>query len=127
MGQEFMLESGEKASPRRPRVGDPQPVTSDVDERKRLEQWRKELAGYLAEAKGIADDDPDEAMRWMASTSARVCEIRDQSWDMRSPKAAQLRSRHIDPFVDEIDRQFKIASRRFATAEHELRMTRGMT
>lgn len=126
MGQEFMLESGESASPGRQSVDRPA-VSSDGDERKLLEQWRKELAGYLGEAKGLADEDPDEAMRWMASTSARVCEIRDQSWDMRSPKAAQLRSRHIDPFVDEIDRQFKIASRRFATAEHELRMTRGMT
>jgi hypothetical protein len=127
MGQEFMLEAGEVASPRRPILDHPQAVVSDGDERKQLEQWRKELTGYLAEAKGIADDDPDEAMRWMAATSARVCEIRDQSWDLRSPKAAQLRSRHIDPFVQEIDRQFKIASRRFATAEHELRMTRGMT
>lgn len=119
MGQQFKKEAS----------GDtPRSSRTSSSEMQQIQMWRTEIASYHTELLEKVDgQDPDEIMVWLSGASARLAEMRSQSWDMRTPAASQLRSRHIDPMTSEIDRQFSIASRRLAHMEWELRMTRGQT
>lgn len=119
MGQTFRKEA----------AGDePRSSRSSSTEIRQVQIWRDEIAGYHAGLKEVVDaQDPDLIMVWISGTSARLAEIRSQSWDMKSPVATQLRTRHVDPLSSEMDRQFSIASRRLAHMEWELKMTRGAT
>lgn len=128
MGQRFVVEASGSSDGGASNAS-PQPVHDVVDfgnEAKQLAQWRKELEGYHAENKGCSDLEPDDAMRWIAATSARLVEMRSQAHDMRSPRATALRTKHIDPLIHELGRQFDIASRRHSVYEFEMKMTRGM-
>lgn len=115
MGQELTVEAPSEASP----------VADVKAEGALMAEWREEIARYHEEMKGLADQDHDEALRWLAATSARVAEMRSRSWDMKSGHAAGFRSRKVEPFLSDCDRQYTIASRRIALIEQELRMTTG--
>lgn len=115
MGQEFTLEEDVRSTA----------VASGSDEFAVITEWTAEMARYHEEMKALADEDPDEALRWMAATAARVAEMRFHLPDMRHPKAASLLKKKVEPFLDDIERQFRYASRRIALIEQELRMTTG--
>lgn len=87
------------------------------------ENWRAELAEYYADLKTLNEKDPVSAFQTLSSLSARVSELRAQCMDMDGVKANSFRTRYVDPFLEECDRQFKIHSRIHAIREMEFKLS----
>lgn len=71
--------------------------------------------------------DSTEVFQTLSGISARASEIRHHlvSNDSRRPTA--LRTKHIDPLLDEVDRQFKFHSRIQACRQFEWDASKGQT
>jgi hypothetical protein len=65
---------------------------------------------------------PDEIFVRLAGMSARLSEIRFQVVRSDQRVLQAFRTREIDPFLEEVDRQFKIFSRIQTVKEWELKM-----
>lgn len=73
---------------------------------------RSELAQYVSEMKDLRQQDPDDAMAWLSSVSARVLELRLFTLQSEGRLATKLRVEELIPITEEIRFQFQIASRR---------------
>jgi len=90
-----------------------------------LDVFRKEFDGCFQEMKEFEGKQPDDIFMKLAAWSARASEIR--SWIVRSEsrKTTAFRTREIDPFLEEIDRQYKFWSRTQAVREMDFKMAGG--
>src|SRR4051812_39893942 len=82
-----------------------------------IDAVRHELDGYYGEMKDFAGCEPDEIFMKLAGWSARASEIRSQLVRQEGRRAQALRTREVEPFLDEIDRQFRLHSRVQAVRE----------
>lgn len=96
-------------------------------ERVIIAHYRDELAEYRGRVRFFVDLQPDEVMMEISAIAARLAEIRSDLIDAKKTRADDLRTKHLDPLRADLEFQFKIASRRLATMEFDLGMTRGMT
>lgn len=85
-----------------------------------------ELDGYYVEMKQFLSMEPTEIYMKLAAWSARASEIRSRLVRQESRKAQAFRTREVDPFIDECDRQFKIYSRIQSCRQQEWDMQRGV-
>jgi hypothetical protein len=90
-----------------------------------LATWHKEIQGYLEEMCLFKTMDPLEIMKLLSSYSARASFIRNQLVRSTNKQAETFRIKEIDPFLTEVDRQFKVWSRIAAVIATEWDISRG--
>lgn len=90
-----------------------------------MEDWRLELASYLAEMQKFDGMDTTEVFLRLSAFSARAAEIRFSITGGESRRMHAFRTQGVDPFVEECDRQFKLHSRIQAIREMEFRISGG--
>lgn len=91
-----------------------------------IEGIRKELDVFFDIMNGFVALDSSEIFEKLAGFTARASYIRSQI--MRMPESKMMtnfRTKELDPFIDECDRQFKIWSRAFSVQSHEWEITKG--
>lgn len=91
-----------------------------------LDAWRAELDGFFDLMNTFSVMPSQEVLQNLASFSSRASYIRSQI--MRLPenkRTTSFRTRELDPFLDECDRQFRIWSRCFAVQAQEWEISKG--
>lgn len=84
--------------------------------------WQQELDEYFTEMKELHGYEPDQVFMRLAGWSARASEIRSQLVRAEGRRAQAFRTREIEPFLDEIDRQFRLHSRVQSVREWDLKL-----
>lgn len=88
--------------------------------------WREELGGYLEEIFRFSknDDDPLPIMKRLSAFSARASYMRSISIKSNNREASSFRLEEVDPFLKEVELQFRIWSRVAALVKDEWDMSR---
>lgn len=73
--------------------------------------WREELDSYYELMETFETYDVDEILRALSAMTARVSHIRSSVVRNENRQTQSFRTRELDPFLEEADRQFKIWSR----------------
>jgi hypothetical protein len=107
-----------------PPVQPDQPGPQATAEQVWVETLRAEIDTYLCGLRQLGSRPPEQVFTYLSGVSARLVEIRTQLWRSDSRRCAALRSREIDPLLEEVDRQFRFHSRIAAMVELEWQMTR---
>lgn len=94
-------------------------------EKSRVENYLAELHEYYRQMKGFNTMDAAEVFTCLSSFSARASELRSIMQMTSSQRGTAFRTKHIDPFLEECDRQFKVQSRIVAINEMDVRMAGG--
>lgn len=116
-----LVEAGEKAETAVPVNPGKKPPSSGVE-------WlREEMDGYLEQMKQFHHMPVDEVFRLLSGWTARATELRIQLNRSDNQRASSFRTKEIEPFLEECERQFKFHSRIQATHELDLKMVRGQT
>jgi hypothetical protein len=76
-----------------------------------LPTWRKEIKEYLEEMVDFPKEDLREVLVKLGGYSARAAFMRFQIGYMDDDRLTSFRTRQLDPFIAECDRQFKVWSR----------------
>lgn len=97
------------------------------DDRTVIQNYLAELDVYYAAIKGFSEQEPDLVMQQVSAYSARLLEIRGMLQRMGSTRASQLRTREVEPMMEQLEFQFKIASRRISDREFDFRLSGGQT
>ena len=90
-----------------------------------LEGWRKEILTYLEEMCSFASMDTLDILKLLSSYSARASFIRNRVVRSGSKSAETFRLKELDPFLTEVDRQFKVWSRIASIMANEWEISRG--
>lgn len=90
-----------------------------------LAGWRQEIAEYYVTMKDFTDTDPVSVFQNLSQFSARASEMRSYITAKDGREEANFRTRVIDPFIEECDRQFKLHSRIQAINEMDARLAGG--
>lgn len=90
-----------------------------------IENYQIELDAYYGSLKSLNAMDPSAAFQTLSSISARVSEMRSQVMRVDSVRCTQFRTRQIDPFLEEVDRQFRTQSRIQTIRDLDYRVSRG--
>lgn len=86
-----------------------------------LEDLQAELDGYYEEMKTLGEL-PDVVFLKLAAWSARASEIRSRCVRQESRKMQAFRTREIDPFLEEVDRQYRFYSRIVSVRGQEIQL-----
>lgn len=89
--------------------------------------WRAELDHYYISMQQFQQFEPDEIFMALAGFSARASEIRSHLVRQQSRASAAFRTQEIDPFLAEVDRQFKLWSRVVTVRGQDIEMTGKVT
>lgn len=92
-----------------------------------IPKWRKELTGYLIEIRGFEnEEDIGHVIRKLSSYSARASRMRSEAVRNKHSSAKLVRfiEDEIDPFIGEIERQFRFFSRIQSTIDSEIALSR---
>lgn len=93
-----------------------------------VERLREELDGYLEQMQTFPNLMPEEVFRLLSAWTARGTELRIQLNRSDNQRSSSFRTKEIEPFLDECDRQFKFHSRIQASQEMDLKLVpRGQT
>lgn len=88
--------------------------TTDVD------VWREELRGYLHSMQKFHQETPDQIFMKLSAYTARASEIRSYAFDNDTRSMTAFRTKQVDPFIDECDRQFRLWSRVVSVQQTEI-------
>ena len=94
---------------------------------KDLHELRDELDMFFITMSKFDEAESAEIFQNLAAFTARASYLRSQI--MRIPENRMMtafRTKELDPFIEECDRQFKIWSRAFSVQSQEWEMTRGI-
>lgn len=111
-----------KDESRVPRGVERQVFTKDLD------RMREEIDGFFNLMNSFGSLDSSEIFQSLAAFTARASFLRSQI--MRLPENRMMtnfRTKELDPFIEECDRQFKIWSRAFSVQSYEWEMTKGIS
>ena len=88
--------------------------------------WREELGGYLKEIFEFSKNntDPLYIMKRLSAFSARASYIRSVVIKSKNREAGSFRLEEVDPFLKEVELQFRIWSRAAALVKDEWEMSR---
>lgn len=111
-----------EAHPREPVEPLPRQAAREQD---LIANLQAELLGYYAIMQKLNNMEPTEVFQKLSSFSARASEVRTMLVRVDSRRSTNFRTKEIDPFLTECDRQFKIHSRIQATREMEVRLLGG--
>lgn len=107
---------------------DPGKLKEDVRvdrDRDVIENWQHELDEYYKVMNHLNVIEPSDVLQKLSSWSARASEMRGQLMRVDSRKSNAFRTREVDPFLTECDRQFKIHSRLQSLREFDWKMAGG--
>lgn len=86
---------------------------------------QSEVDDYLGRLKSLNSLSAAEAFMTLSAISARLAEIRNRLIRVDNRRFTALRTKEIDPLIDEVDRQFKFHSRIAAVRQMEWDATTG--
>jgi hypothetical protein len=81
-----------------------------------------ELNDYLRRLKDLNSYPPVEVFQTLSAISARLAEIRNRLVRTDNRRFTALRTKEVDPLIEEVDRQFKFHSRIQAVRDSEMRL-----
>ncbi len=91
-----------------------------------IELLRKEMDSYYEVMQNFSTGDPRENLMQLSAFSSRMSHARTHIIRNGDGKVdANFRTKELDPFIAECDRQFKIWSRLITYSQHEYEMSRG--
>ena len=94
-----------------------------------LQKLRSEMDGYFEMMQDFQMSDPRENLSRLSAFTARMSYVRTRiirgEADGGSKEAANFRTKELDPFISECDRQFKIWSRLVTVAQLDYELSRG--
>lgn len=76
-----------------------------------IDEVREELIAYYGEMQKLRSLPLDEIFMSLAGWTARMSEVRSELTLRESKRSMALRTKHVEPFIEECDRQFKFYSR----------------
>ena len=91
-----------------------------------LSAYRKEMDECYEIMKAFHSEDPAVIFKEIAAMTARFSHIRSQIVRVESKTWQNFRTKEVDPFLEECDRQFKIWSRAFSVQTLDWEMTKGV-
>jgi len=91
-----------------------------------IETFRAEIDQYYEEMTTFAGMDPGVILMTISGYTARASQIRSHIVRDENKPLQLFRTREIDPFLTECDRQFKIWSRLISTRQLEWETSRGI-
>ena len=106
----------------RPPIPQPNPRRDDA-----LAAFRAEVGEYITQMKNLRRMDPDEAMAWLSSVSARILEMIVTTLDHDGRQITRFRVEVLIPTRDELRFQYQIASRRHSVNQFEWDIASGQT
>ena len=90
-----------------------------------LKNWRPELIDYLKEMYEFRNNpDIGEILMMLGQMSARASLMRNLCMRSSNNDIIRFRLDEIDPFINEVDRQYKIYSRLLSANQFELDLTK---
>lgn len=91
-----------------------------------ISSWREELIGYLKEVYNFSQGESDtlEVVKKLSSYSARASYMRITAVRSNNRDMMNFRINEIDPFLKEVELQFRIWSRVGALIKDEHEMTK---
>jgi hypothetical protein len=107
-----------------PTASRPQPVVAKGEI---MRGWLKEIDGYFEVMQKFSLMESDEIFTCLSSWTARVSHMRSMINRSESKLEQSFRTKQVDPFLSECDRQFKIWSRVFSVQSMDWDMQRKMT
>lgn len=84
-----------------------------------------ELDGYYAQMREFSSVEVTEILMALAAFSARASEIRSVLVRNENRRAQTFRTKEIEPFLEEVDRQFKTWSRLISVRQQEWDISKG--
>lgn len=90
-----------------------------------MKGWQAELDSYYILMVEFAKMQPDEIFRHLSAFSARMNFIRTKIVRTDNKRWTNFRTKEIEPFLSECDRQFKIWSRSLSSYSLEFDMSKG--
>jgi hypothetical protein len=88
---------------------------------------RGEIDDYMVLVRKLRSLPPDEVFLELSGITARLTELRLMCVRSESRRLAALRTREIDPLIEECERQFRFHSRIQACRTMEADLTRNLT
>lgn len=96
-----------------------------MDVKEVIETWRPEILGYLKEMRDFyQEEDCRLVLRTLSAYSARASYMRNFASRSGNEKINRFRIDELDPFLMEVDRQFKIYSRLISANQFEFDLTK---
>ena len=86
-----------------------------------------EIDDYLRLIQTFGSCEPDEVLRQVSAVSARLTYLRIQLIREGNQRANRVRTQELDPLMDNLDMQFKIASRLLTVRQLDWDMAKGGT
>jgi hypothetical protein len=100
-------------------------ITLQVSDVVDLDAIRKEFSGYYSRLIELKDLPPREILESLSAFTARAFQVRSEIIRLNERDWTNFRTKELDPFVEECDRQFKIWSRIISQDKLDWDMTRG--
>lgn len=112
-------------------VTEHKPVSSPTPKQLRtggplLDQYRLEMDVFYKKMREFHKKEPDTIFQELAAMTSRFSHIRSKIVRVESKVWQNFRTKEIDPFIEECDRQFKIWSRAFSVRSLDWEMTKGV-
>ncbi len=90
-----------------------------------IETWRPEILGYLIDMRDFhQEEDCRLILRNLSAYSARASYMRNFASRSNNEKINRFRIDELDPFLVEVERQFKIYSRLISANQFEFDLTK---
>jgi len=87
--------------------------------------WRREIDNFYVAMKQFPSNDGETILMSLSAFSARANEIRLALVRTETRQYTAFRTKEIDPFIEEVDRQFKVWSRFQSVRQMEWEVSRG--
>lgn len=98
---------------------------ANSDEASVISAARRELDGYYVEMRHFDGFDVTDIFQKIAAWSGRAAELRSHLVRQESRRAATFRTRELEPFLEQLDFQFRIYSRLQSVRQMEADLSRG--
>lgn len=86
---------------------------------------RSELDGYYVQMRAFDAMDVTDIFQKVAAWSGRAAELRSHLVRQESRRAATFRTRELEPFLEQLDFQFRVYSRLQSVRQMEADLARG--
>lgn len=98
------------------------PTTNGVD---RYDQLQEEIDEYYSQLTDLHSLPPTEVFQRLSSMAARVAEIRNFLVRQEARRPTALRTKCVDPLLEQIEFQFRLHSRIHSVRDMEFRLSGG--